>query len=116
LALSKLKGAKNYLLIFWSTGCSHCLREIPKVHKFLEENKKIKVIAFSLEKNDTAWKGYKNKLPNWHHVLGLNKWKNKTARTYNISSTPSYFVLNAEKKIIAKPKHLKDVKLFFTDK
>ena len=116
LALSKLKGAKNYLLIFWSTGCSHCLREIPKVHKFLEENKKVKVIAFSLEKNDTAWKGYKNKLPNWHHVLGLNKWKNKTARTYNIASTPSYFVLNAEKKIIAKPKHLKDVKLFFTGK
>lgn len=116
LTLSKLKSAENYLLIFWSTGCSHCLKEVPKVHQFLEENKTVKVIAFSLEKNELSWKRYKNKFPNWHHVLGLNKWKNKTARTYNISSTPSYFVLNSDKKIIAKPKHLKDVKLYFTDK
>lgn len=116
LALSRLKDAENYLLIFWSTGCAHCLREIPEVHKFLNENKEVKVIAFSLEKNDFSWKKYKNKLPNWHHILGLNKWKNKTAQAYNISSTPSYFVLNADKKIIAKPKHLKDVKLYFTNK
>ena len=116
LTLSKLKDAKNYLLIFWSTGCSHCLREIPELHKFLNENKEVKVIAFSLEKNDLSWKNHKRKLPNWHHILGLNKWKNKTARTYNISSTPSYFVLNADKKIIAKPKHLKEVKRFFTDR
>ena len=32
LALSKLKGAKNYLLIFWSTGCSHCLRAVSYTH------------------------------------------------------------------------------------
>jgi thiol-disulfide isomerase/thioredoxin len=112
LTLSKLDDAQNYLLIFWSTSCSHCLREIPEIHKFLKENKKVKVIAFSLEKDDIGWKEFKKSLPNWHHVLGLNKWQNKTARTYNIVSTPSYFVLNADKKIIAKPEHLKDVKSF----
>ncbi|MCL7752422.1 TlpA disulfide reductase family protein [Polaribacter sp. Z022] len=110
--LSKLNDAENYLLIFWSTGCSHCIREIPQIHKLLKENKKVKVIAFSLEQNDFAWKNYKKTLPNWHHVLGLNKWENKTARTYNIVSTPSYFVLNKDKKIIAKPDQLKDVKAF----
>jgi thiol-disulfide isomerase/thioredoxin len=116
LTLSKLEDAQNYLLIFWSTSCSHCLREVPEIHKFLKENKKVKVIAFSLEKDDFGWTEFKKTLPNWHHVLGLNKWQNKTARTYNIVSTPSYFVLNADKKIIAKPEHLKDVKLFFTEK
>ena len=70
------------------------------------------MIAFSLEKDDIGWKEFKKSLPDWHHVLGLNKWQNKTARTYNIVSTPSYFVLNADKKIIAKPEHLKDVKSF----
>ena len=116
LTLSKLDDAENYLLIFWSTTCSHCLREIPKIHEFLKENKKVKVIAFSLEKDDLGWKEFKKSLPNWHHVLGLNKWQNKTARTYNIVSTPTYFVLDANKKIISKPEHLKDVKLFFTEK
>ena len=110
LSLSTLNDAENYLLIFWSTGCSHCIREIPQIHKYLEKNKKVKVIAFSLEKNDIGWKNYKKTLPNWHHVLGLNKWENKTARTYNIMSTPSYFILDANKKIIAKPDALEDVK------
>jgi thiol-disulfide isomerase/thioredoxin len=108
--LSTLNDAENYLLIFWSTGCSHCLREIPQIHKFLEGNTKIKVIAFSLETNDFGWQNHKKTLPNWHHALGLNKWENKISRTYNIMSTPSYFVLNAKKKIIAKPDALEDVK------
>jgi thiol-disulfide isomerase/thioredoxin len=116
LSLSKLNNADNYLLIFWSTTCSHCLHEIPLVYDYLKENDKVKVIAFSLEKDAFGWKSYKKTLPNWHHVLGLNKWKNKTARTYNIISTPSYFILDKDKKIIAKPEHLEDVKQFFTKK
>ena len=116
LTLSKLDDAENYLLIFWSTTCSHCLREIPKIHEFLKDNKKVKVIAFSLEKEKYGWENYKQNLKGWHNVLGLNKWQNKTARTYNIVSTPTYFVLDANKKIISKPEHLKDVKLFFTEK
>lgn len=115
LKLSTLKEAENYLLIFWSTTCSHCLREIPQIHKFLEGNKKVKVIAFSLETNDFGWKNHKKTLPNWYHVLGLNKWENKVARTYQIFSTPSYFVLDKNKKIIAKPDALEDVKVFFKE-
>ena len=44
-----------------------------------------------------------------HHVLGLNKWNNKTARIYNINTTPTYFVLDSNKKIIANPIALKDL-------
>ncbi len=116
LTLSKLNEAENYLLIFWSTTCSHCLTEIPQVHTFLAKNDQVKVIAYSLESDSFGWNSFKKTLPNWHHVLGLNKWENKTARTYNIISTPSYFILDANKKIIAKPEHFKDVKLFFDKK
>ena len=116
LTLSKLDEAENYLLIFWSTTCSHCLNEVPQVHTFLKENEKVKVIAYSLENDSYGWSSFKKTLPNWHHVLGLNKWQNKIARTYNVVSTPSYFILDANKKIIAKPEHLKDVKQFFAKK
>ncbi|KGL62516.1 TlpA family protein disulfide reductase [Polaribacter sp. Hel1_85] len=114
--LSELKDAENYILVFWSTTCSHCLREIPELHSYTKENSDVKVIAFSLEKDAFAWKNYKQNLYGWHNVLGLNKWENKTARTYNIHSTPSYFILDANKKIIAKPEELKDVKGFFEQK
>lgn len=110
LELSTLNEAENYILVFWSTDCSHCLREIPELHTFLQDNKTIKVVAFSLERNDVGWNSMKTNLPNWHHVLGLNKWENKIARTYNIMSTPTYFVLDATKKIIAKPDSIEDVK------
>ena len=53
---------------------------------------------------------------NWHHVLGLNKWQNKIAKTYNIMATPTYLVLDANKKIIAKPEGLKELEEFLTKK
>ncbi len=112
-SLSGLDEAENYILVFWSTSCSHCLREIPELHKYLQENKNVKVIAFSIENDDFGWKNFKINLPNWHHVLGLNKWENKVARTYNIIATPSYFVLDKNKKIIAKPEELVDLKELF---
>ena len=112
LTLSKLNKSQYYLLVFWSTECSHCLREIPQLHEYLGINKKTSTIAVSIEKNDLEWKKYKKKLPNWHHVFGENKWENKIVKTYNINATPSYFILDATKKIIAKPDQLKDVKTF----
>tara|TARA_B110000091_G_scaffold71363_1_gene78729 strand:- start:2832 stop:4196 length:1365 start_codon:yes stop_codon:yes gene_type:complete len=112
LQLSTLNSAENYLLVFWSTECSHCLTEIPQLYVHLQGNKQLKVIAFAMEKNDSKWKKMKTDLPNWHHVLGLKKWQNETARIYNINATPNYFVLDKNKEIIGKPVLLEDLKTF----
>jgi thiol-disulfide isomerase/thioredoxin len=112
-SLATLKGAKYYVLAFWSTGCSHCLREIPQLHTFMKNKTSTKVIAFGMEKDNYAWDNYIHRLSGWHHVLGLGKWENKTARTYQVYSTPTYLVLDADKKIIAKPDTIKDVMGFF---
>jgi thiol-disulfide isomerase/thioredoxin len=109
--LSTLNDAKNYVLVFWSTECSHCLKEIPELHAFLQDKKDIKVVAFSMETTDLGWNSMKVSLPNWHHVLGLNKWRNTVARTYNINATPNYFILDADKRIIAKPIPLEELKI-----
>ena len=49
-SLHQLKGAENYLVIFWSSGCGHCLNELPRVKKLVAKNPNIKVVAFGLEK------------------------------------------------------------------
>jgi len=117
LQLSSLNEAENYVLVFWSTSCSHCLREIPQLHTFLKDKKNIKVIAFALEKDAFVWENYsKTNLYGWHNVLGLKKWENQVAKTYQIVSTPSYFVLNKNKKIIAKPEEIEDLKALFEKK
>ena len=111
MRLSEITTGQSYLLIFYSTGCPHCLREVPQVFEFMQGKTKTKVIAFAMETSDDVWKGYIKKLPGWHHVLGLNKWENKIARTYQITSTPTYFVLGMDKKIIGNPEKLEDLKL-----
>ena len=111
--LKSLADGDQYVLVFYSTTCSHCLREIPQLHAYMQSKPNVKVIAFALENDRIGWDSYIGTLPGWHHVLGLEKWQNKTARTYQVNATPSYFVLNKDKKIIAKPDAINDVKAFF---
>lgn len=106
-SLLKLEGAENYLLIFWSSTCGHCLNELPKLKDFMEAHPKdLKVIAFGLEDNKDNWEKTIPKFPNFIHVLGLGHWDNPVANAYGISSTPTYFILNKEKKITARPDNL----------
>ena len=109
-SLSNLNDGENYVLIFYSTGCSHCLREVPQVYEAMKGKTKTKVIAFAMEVDDLTWKEYRKQFPDWHHVLGLGKWENKTARTYNVTATPTYFVLSKDKRIISNPDKLEDLK------
>ena len=115
LRLSTLKDGLNYLLIFYSTGCSHCLREVPEIYEYMGGKTNTKVIAFAMETSDDVWSNYQLKMPGWHHVLGLGKWENPTARTYQINSTPSYFVLGMDKQIISIPKTIDDLKFILKE-
>lgn len=114
--LSKLKDAQKYILVFWSTKCSHCLRDMPKLHEYMKDIEDVKVIGYAIEKDNYDWNNYIYKLKSWHNVLGLNRWENKIARKYNVFSTPTYFVLDANKKIISKPRNLKDIEKLFPKK
>ncbi|MGV6846031.1 MAG: thioredoxin-like domain-containing protein [Lutibacter sp.] len=102
-----------YLLIFWSTTCSHCLHEIPLAYEFTKSRKDVHVIGFTMENDDLGFKKYAPKYKEWTNILGLGKWQNKTARRYEIHATPTYFILDKNKKIVAKPDHFNDVKKFF---
>ena len=113
--LSELKISENYIVVFWSTDCSHCLNEIPQLQSFVKtkETGKIKVIAVALEDDDKQWKIKTKSFPEFMHVLGLGKWDNEIGNDYSVTGTPTYFILNKEKKIIAKPEDFEVLKAFF---
>lgn len=115
--LSTLNDGDNYLVVFWSTRCSHCREELPELHELMGKYKKTSVIAFAIEEDDLDFNSWaKNKLYNFHNVLGThpeNRFKNKTVRDYLISETPTYFILDKNKKIVAVPNSAKDVKDYF---
>jgi len=112
ISLYDIDLAKTYILVFWSSGCSHCLMEIPQLQSHLQtlSNPNYKVIAIGLEDDAYKWEAEIKKYPEFMHVLGLGKWENEIGRSYNVNATPSYFILNSEKKITAKPYDIEALK------
>lgn len=106
--LSELNSAEKYIIVFWSSTCSHCLEEIPQLQKFIKSRAKdkLKVIAIGLEDDNKAWKEKIKSYPEFIHVLGLGKWDNKIGNDYGVTTTPTYFVLDKNKHILKKPEDI----------
>jgi peroxiredoxin len=96
--------AKCTILYFWDPNCGHCQKETPKLHEFWEKNKArgIDVYAVTIDRKPDDWKKYiREKKLNW-----LNVWDSYTAtdfkNIYDIYSTPVIYILDENKKILAK--------------
>ncbi|MFS4466610.1 TlpA family protein disulfide reductase [Maribacter sp. 2210JD10-5] len=107
--LSDLRGAKNYILIFWSSTCSHCLKELPPLHKELQKFDSIKVVAVGLEEDRSTWEKETAQFPFFQHAIALGKWESEYAKTFNIQKTPTYFILDKDQHFIAKPESDKEM-------
>lgn len=112
--LHHLEFSDFYVLIFWSSTCPHCLQELPKVKELMKnyDDKKIKVIAYGIEDDKTNWEKVTASYPEFIQVIGLGKWDNPLVKDYGILTTPSYFVLDKNKTIIAKPEDSKALETF----
>ena len=107
--LSGLTGAKNYVIVFWSSTCSHCLQQLPEFHKNLKGISNTKVLAIGLEDDDVTWKKESAKLPDFIHGIALGKWESPYADIYDIHQTPTYYILDNEKRIVARPDDYQEV-------
>ncbi|WP_332021222.1 TlpA family protein disulfide reductase [Kaistella sp.] len=108
-SLAAVKADKK-VIVFWASTCSHCEAELPKLIEKYNAMKaqKIEVIAFSLDSDKAAYDNKVNNLP-WINDSELKGWYSSYADTYNVRATPTYFVLDANNTIIAKPDHAADV-------
>ena len=115
--LSELNVAENYILVFWSSTCSHCLDEIPQLQTYIQSKEKglVKVVAVGLEDEPYRWKDLTYSFPEFIHVYGEGKWDNEIGDAYGVISTPTYFILNKDKKIVEKPEDFETLKAFFGD-
>jgi len=96
----------NYtILYFWDYDCGHCQKETPKLIKWYDSIKGEGVEVYAVEENEkdvAKWKEYvrKNKL-DWINVSDL--FNTGTFRTqYDVQITPTIYVLDENKNIIAK--------------
>ena len=102
---------------FWDPTCSHCKVEIPRVDSFYKaiwSKLNVKILSVNINFKELAsWKTFikENKLAGWIHAYqteaDLNKeiqqGKPTTIRQlYDVFKTPTFYLLDASKKIIAK--------------
>ena len=107
--------AKYTVLAFWDPTCGHCATEIPKMHQLYETDWKQKgVVVFAINNNTNEmvkWKEFieKEKLFNWINVYpapvvtgNYTKEDVDFQTLYNVRQTPVIYLLDQDKKIIAK--------------
>ncbi|OZV71009.1 TlpA family protein disulfide reductase [Winogradskyella aurantia] len=102
-SLNFLDSSEYYLLIFWSSECGHCLKELPEVSQLIKDKSNIRVVAFGLENDVRGWTDAIEAYPDFVHTVGLEKWDNPIVQTYGITATPTYFLLDKNKFILEKP-------------
>lgn len=105
VALYKIP-AEYTIIYFWDPDCSHCKKETPLLVDFYNKNR----MQYNLEVfgvcMDTSWKEMKkyiiqNKL-NWLNVNGFYSMTPDFREMYDVHSSPVMYLLDQNKKIIAK--------------
>ncbi|MDO4763740.1 MAG: TlpA disulfide reductase family protein [Flavobacteriaceae bacterium] len=96
--------ADKKLVLFWSSACPHCVSELPIILENYGElkQKNIEIIAFSLDSDALSYEEKTTALP-WINDAELKGWRSSYVEKYNISATPTYYVLDSKGRIIDKP-------------
>ncbi len=103
------------VVVFWDPNCGHCKEEVPRVDSFYRaiwKAKNVKVYAVMTEFDESGWKTFINthQLADWyhvHHTLEMMKadtegQKPSFKQLYDITQTPTLYLLDKEKRIVGK--------------
>lgn len=105
LSFNNLSGAEYTVMFFYAPHCGHCRDAVPKVKKFTDSpaGKGVKVVAIAIEDSAEDWKKFirEFKLNTWMHGYD-HKQQIDFRRQYDVATTPTLYVLDRNKKIIAR--------------
>lgn len=112
--------AKYTVLIFYEPSCGHCKKEVPKLKElYVDTLKNMGVKIFAVytqyekkEWNDFIQKESLNNIDGWFNVWDGPYPHSKFRDYYDIYSTPAVFILDKDKKIIAKRLGVENIKEF----
>lgn len=99
--------AEYTILYFWEADCSHCKKATPVLHEVYErlKDKDVKVIAVhvinSIEGKE-KWIDFVNEHDMEDWINCWSPYSNEFRRVYNLQSYPQLFILDRDKKIVAK--------------
>ena len=97
--------ADYFVLYFYDPDCGHCKKKTPALKSLYDSKLKsmgVEVVAANIKKDVDKWKKYvKEQKMNWVN-LADPKVRSNFRYEYNLETTPIIYVLDNQKKIIAK--------------
>lgn len=114
ITLSEIKSDYT-IILFWASWCPHCMGDLPVIKQYYDRNNTIakikgvsesylEIIAISL---DTDKEAFSNAVSagqfNWINCVDFKSWEGELAMKYCVYATPTMFLLDKDKKIVAKP-------------
>lgn len=106
------------VLFFWDPDCSHCQKSMPKMQETYDNLKSVgmEVFAVCTEVEVDKWKKFiREKKLTWINV-GDPYLHNNFRHDFDISSTPQVFILDSNKKIIAKKLDVAQIEDFLVNR
>lgn len=93
------------VVFFWDPECSLCQKEIPRVRDFAfaEKEHGVQIFSVSIERSEEKWRSaiQEKGMMEWLNVFDA-KYRYDWRRQFDIYSTPVIYLLDKDKKIIAK--------------
>lgn len=102
---------KDFTIVyFWSYTCEHCRDNIKYLKRFLDENNNFSLIAVSVKGDIKKIKNLvkKEKIDGFFYHDGM-EWDSPYVLDYAVTATPSFFILDKDKKILYKPFDFKEL-------
>ncbi len=93
------------ILVFWDPGCGHCKKAMPKIKKIHDKfkNKNVEVFAVCTITDTAEWKKFIREKDLNDFINVIDRYNLSHFRDYyDIYSTPVIYLLDKNKKIIAK--------------
>ena len=116
VTLSDFLKSQN-LILFWASWCPHCLEILPELKYYLKSEKmaEFEVFAVSLDTSKTEWKSkvFELGIENWINLSDFEEWDGTVTTSYNIYATPTLFIIDQDRKIIAKPQNIRELLSYF---
>jgi peroxiredoxin len=103
--------AEKILILFYASWCQHCNTLVPQIQELYKNQQKrhIEVLAISIDTSRSDWLNFvKSSGLDWINASDLKGWRGKVANDYFLYATPTMFLIDNERKIIAKPLTLDD--------
>lgn len=93
--------AQYKILMFWSSNCPHCRKELSAINQRYKElkDKKGEFIGVSLDRDESELTPYLKDIQ-WYNYCDFKGYTSPPIRNYAIVGTPTFFLIDRDNKIL----------------